>query len=83
MSAYYLEGLTCTNNMEGFFFRKKKLYQGLGVFFATAKTTNLSAIFWAPEFYTSFQGWLFNFNVILKTCFKIFLEKLWKNGDFK
>ena len=84
ISVHYLEGLTCTINMEGFFFRKENFIKDLEFSSRLQKP-----LIWAPffstktEFYTSFQGWLFNFNVILKTCFKIFLEKLWKNGDFK
>ena len=80
--AHYFVGLICTNKLEEYFFRKN-FYQGLGAFI-----TNATRLIWASffstknQFYTFFQGWLFNFNVILKTCLKNLFKKTLKKWWF-
>ena len=82
ISAHCFVGLICTNKRKGFFFRKK-IFSRTMSFFHDRSTTNLASFFSTKiQFYTFSQEWLFNFNIILKTCFKTHLEKLWKNGDF-
>ena len=50
-------------------------------FFHDCKTTHLDVIFLNKKLnlYIFFQKWLFDFNAILQTSFKIYLEKLRKN----
>ena len=60
------------------FFFEKFFFQGLGAFFGTARP-----LIWASVFSTVFfQVWLFNFNIILKTCLKKLYRKTVKNWWF-
>ena len=75
ISAQHFVGLICTNKLEGFFF-DKIFFQGLGTFLATARRLIWASFFSTKRyFYFFFQGWLFNFNIILKTCFKNLFRK--------
>ena len=81
-SAYCFEFHNCTNKMEEFFF-ENKIFQGLGALFTTAKPLICASFFSTKKwFYTIFQVWLFNFNAILKTCFKNLFRKTVKNWWF-
>ena len=73
ISAHLFIVLICTNKLEGIFFLKN-FFQGLGVFFTTA-TRLIWASFFSTQRILFFQGWLFNFNVILKTSFKNLFRK--------
>ena len=82
ISAHRFEDLICTNKLDIFFFRKI-FSEGLGAFFTTEKL-----LIWAPffppknYFYTFFQRWLFNFNMLLKTCFRNLFRKTVKKWLF-
>ena len=65
ISAHRFVDLICTNKLEEFFFQKIFLSR-TWCFFHDCKTTNLGIIFFHKKFHTFFQGWLFNFNIILK-----------------
>ena len=53
-----------------FFFRKKIISRTWG-FFCDCKTTDLGLIFFHKKLILYFfQVWLFNFKIVLKTCFK-------------
>ena len=74
ISAHHFEELIYTNKLDGFFF-EKHCFQGLGAFFTTKKP-----LIWAPFFPQKiilyfFQRWLFNFNMILKICFRNLFRK--------
>ena len=82
-SAHRFVDLICINKLEEFFFQKIFVSRTWN-FFYDCKTTNLGIIFFHKKLiFYFFQGWLFNFDVILKTCFKnLFWKTVWKNGDF-
>ena len=64
-------------------FPQKLFFHWLGAFFTTAERLIWVSYFSIKIYFILFfQGWLINFNIILKTCFKIYLENLWKNGEF-
>ena len=60
------------------FFFEKFFFQGLGAFFSKPLTW---ASFFSTQnlFYIFFQVWLFDFNIVLKTCFKNLFRKTVKN----
>ena len=78
-------GLLCTNKLEIFFFekKKKKMFSRTWSLFHDYKTTNLGFNFSHKKLILWFsQGWLFNFNIILKTCFKNLFRKTEEKNDF-
>ena len=84
ISAYRFVGLVLSVQISWkYIFFWKKFFQGLGAFFKTAKQ-----IIWASFFhkkiilYFFFQGWLFNFNITSKTCFKNLFGKTVKKWWF-
>ena len=78
-SAHHFEDSICTNKLEEFFFRKK-VFARTWSFFHDCKTADLSLIFFHKKLILYFfQVWLFNFNTILKTCFKNLFWKIVKN----
>ena len=77
VSAHRFEDHICTNKLEEIFFKDFELFSWLqshwfGPHFFPQK--NL--------FYIFFQMWLFNFNIIFKTCFKNLCRKTVKNWWF-
>ena len=76
VSAQFFENLIfARSKLEGFFFNLLHL---LGAFFMAA---NLLNFLHKKLILYFFQVWLFNFNAILKICFKMYYRKLTKNGD--
>ena len=81
-SAHRFVDLICTNWLEGFFFRKI-FFSMTWSFFHDFNTTNLGVFFLGKKIILHFfQGWLFNFNIILKTCFKNLFRKTVKKWWF-
>ena len=72
--AHRFVGVICTNKLKGLFSEKNFFFKDLELFY-DCNTTNL-------DFLTFFQGWLFNFNIILKTHFKNLFRKTAKKGWF-
>ena len=72
-SAHRFEEHICPSKLEEFFFfffRKKIISRTWG-FFCDCKTTDLGLIFFHKKLILYFfQVWLFNFKIVLKTCFK-------------
>ena len=74
--------LICTNRLGKNFFQKIFLSRTWS-FFHDCKTTNSGVIFFHKKLISHFfQEWLFNFNIILKTCFENLFWETEKNGDF-
>ena len=70
-----LKALSVKISQENFSFRKM-FFWGLEAFFTTAKPLIWASLFcWKYWFNAFVQGWLFNFNIILKTCFKNLCRK--------
>ena len=68
---------------KNFFFPKKIFFQWFGDFFATIKPLIWASFFSTKKhFFSFFQVWLFNFNIILNICFKILFRKTVKNWWF-
>ena len=86
ISAHCFVSLICTNKLEEIFFQKSFFFQGLGAFFTTATWLIWASFFstknFFHKFYTFFQRWLFEFNIILKTCFKNLFGKTAKKWWF-
>ena len=62
---------------------KKIFFQGVGAFFTTANPLIWASFFSTKNwFHAFFQGWLFNFNIIVKTCFKNLFRKTVKKRWF-
>ena len=81
-SAHRFVCFICTNKLEELFFRKY-CFQGLGAFFMTAKPLIYVSFFSSKNlFHTFFQGWLFNFSIILKTRFENLFRKTVKKWWF-
>ena len=57
------------------FFFEKNFFSGLGAFFTTEKALIWTPFFPTNKFYTFSQSWLFNFNILLKTCFRNLFRK--------
>ena len=75
ISTHRFVDLICSNKLEEFFFQKN-FFSRTWSFFHDSKTTNLGVIFFHKKLVLYFfQGWLFNFNIILKTCFKNLFRK--------
>ena len=71
----------CANKLEEFFFLKKFFFKDLELFSTTAKPLIWASFFRQKNiFILFFQVRLFNFNA--KDPLRIYLEKLWKVGDF-
>ena len=69
----------CTNKLEEFFFRKI-FFSRTWRFFHDCKATDLGLFFSTKKYsYTFFQVRSFNFNAILKRCFKKLVRKTVKN----
>ena len=65
------------------FFFEKNFFQGLGAFFVIAKPLIWASFFSTQNlFYNFFQVWLFDFIIVLKTCFKNLFRKTVKNWWF-
>ena len=75
ISAHRFEDCICTNELDGLFFRKT-FFSRTWSFFHDWKTTNLGVIFFHKKLILCFfQRWLFNFNILLKTCFRNLFRK--------
>ena len=82
ISAQHLVGFICTNKPEGHFF-DKFFFQGLGTFLTTPRRLIWASFFTTKKYlYTFFRGWLFDFNIILRTCFKNSFTKTKKKWWF-
>ena len=82
ISAHCFLGLICTKKLEEFFFFFfHKVFSR--TFFHNCKTINLGVTFFHKKLILYFfQGWLFNFNIILKACFNNLLRKTAKKWLF-
>ena len=73
-------------NWKDLFFRKKNFFLKDLEVFSRLQNPNCHAFLHKIYFFIYFilflQGWLFDFNIILKSWFKILFRKTVKNGDF-
>ena len=82
ISAHRFVDLICTNKLDDIFFQKIFLSRTWS-FFHEYKTTNLGVIFFHKKLISYFfQGWLFNFNITLKTYFRNLFRKTVKKWWF-
>ena len=81
--AHRFVSLICTNKLEGLFFQKK-IFPRTSEFFSRLQNHYFGCHFFPQKinFILFFQGWLFNFIIILKTYFNDLFWQTVKNGDF-